>query len=92
MVSQACLCTVNTLTWSARFTDLSPIEHLGQRVGIPRVLTNQKQVYGKYGTKCLKTSYRTCMLQYPIVSHCALALEGVQQDIKPSFLLPFSLK
>ncbi|GFV61222.1 uncharacterized protein TNCV_500141 [Trichonephila clavipes] len=28
---------------------------------IPRVLTNKRQDYSKYGTKYLKTSYRTCM-------------------------------
>ncbi|GFU42038.1 uncharacterized protein TNCV_4677191 [Trichonephila clavipes] len=30
-------------------------------VGIPRVSTNQRRGYSKYGTKCLKTSYRTCV-------------------------------
>ncbi|GFW50300.1 transposable element Tcb1 transposase [Trichonephila clavipes] len=40
-VSQDYLRTVATLLWPARSPDLSPIEniwdHLGQRVGIPRV-------------------------------------------------------
>ncbi|GFX40122.1 transposable element Tcb2 transposase [Trichonephila clavipes] len=61
-------------------------------LGIPRVCTNQRQGYSKYGTKCLKTSYRTCMPQCLIVSHLVFALEGVQQGIKPSVLLLFSLK
>ncbi|GFW52740.1 uncharacterized protein TNCV_2393201 [Trichonephila clavipes] len=47
---------------------------------------------GKYGTKCLKTSYRTCMPQCPTISHRAFALEGVQQSIKSPVILPFSLK
>ncbi|GFV54222.1 uncharacterized protein TNCV_3467371 [Trichonephila clavipes] len=59
---------------------------------IPRVLTSERQGYSKYGTKCLKMSYRTCMPQCPIVPHHAFALDGVQQDIKSSVLLPFSLK
>ncbi|GFX52351.1 uncharacterized protein TNCV_4323691 [Trichonephila clavipes] len=37
------------------------------------------------------TSYRTCMPQCPIVSHRVFALERVQQGIKSSVLLPFSL-
>ncbi|GFW16388.1 hypothetical protein TNCV_442631 [Trichonephila clavipes] len=41
--------------------------------------TELEEGYSKYGTKCLKTSYRTCMPQCPIVSHRAFALEGVQQ-------------
>ncbi|GFX27747.1 transposable element Tcb1 transposase [Trichonephila clavipes] len=40
----------------------------------------------------VKTSCRTCMPQCPIVSHRAFTLEVVQQGIKPSILLPFSLK
>ncbi|GFW81310.1 DUF4817 domain-containing protein [Trichonephila clavipes] len=35
------------------------------------------QGYSKYGTKCLKTSYGTCMSQCPIVSHRAFVLEWV---------------
>ncbi|GFV13237.1 uncharacterized protein TNCV_3655571 [Trichonephila clavipes] len=40
----------------------------------PQVGTNLTQGYSKYGTKCLKTSYRTCMPQCPIVSHREFAL------------------
>ncbi|GFX35942.1 hypothetical protein TNCV_4214641 [Trichonephila clavipes] len=51
--------------------DLSPIEHicdlLGWRVGHSTSLNEIEQGYRKYGTKCLKTSYRTCMPQCPIV-------------------------
>ncbi|GFT41183.1 transposable element Tcb2 transposase [Trichonephila clavipes] len=36
--------------------------------------------------------YRTCIPQCLIVSHQVFALEGVQQGIKASVLLPFSLK
>ncbi|GFU08918.1 transposable element Tcb2 transposase [Trichonephila clavipes] len=56
-VSQHCLRTVTTLPWSVR-SPVYPIEHiwdhLGRRVGHPN------------GTKCLKTSYRTCMPQCSI--------------------------
>ncbi|GFV69292.1 uncharacterized protein TNCV_1937721 [Trichonephila clavipes] len=55
-------------------------------LGILRVSTNKRQGYSKYGKECLKTSYRTCMPQWPIVSHRAFALEGIQQDIKSSVL------
>ncbi|GFW06615.1 transposable element Tcb2 transposase [Trichonephila clavipes] len=95
-VSQDCLHTVTTLPWPARSPDLSPIEyiwdHLGWRVGHPASLNEQRQGYRKYGTKCLKTSYRTWIPQCPIVLHSAFALEGAQQGIKSSVLLPFSLK
>ncbi|GFY20136.1 transposable element Tcb2 transposase [Trichonephila clavipes] len=41
-VSQECPCTVTTLSWPARFTDLLPIEHswdnLGWQVGHPTSL------------------------------------------------------
>ncbi|GFU99011.1 transposable element Tcb2 transposase [Trichonephila clavipes] len=84
-VSQDWLHTVITLPWSAGSPEFSPIEHiwdhLGRRVGHATSLndlTNYKQRYSKYGTKCLKTSYRTCMPQCPILSHRAFALEGVQ--------------
>ncbi|GFW14369.1 transposable element Tcb2 transposase [Trichonephila clavipes] len=36
----------------------------------------------KYGTKCLKTSDRTCMPQCLIISHRAFAVEGIQQVIE----------
>ncbi|GFX10520.1 transposable element Tcb2 transposase [Trichonephila clavipes] len=65
-VLKDCLCTVTTLSWPVRSPDLSPIEHTGiiwdGELGLPRVCTNSRQGYNKYGTKCLKTSFRTCML------------------------------
>ncbi|GFW35289.1 uncharacterized protein TNCV_3004471 [Trichonephila clavipes] len=61
-------------------------------LGISLVSTNRSQGYNKYGTKCLCTSYRTCVPQCPIVSHLAFVLDGIQQDIKSSVVLYFSLK
>ncbi|GFU50875.1 uncharacterized protein TNCV_4460841 [Trichonephila clavipes] len=60
--------------------------------GTPQVGTNKRQGYNKYGTKYLKISNRTCMPQCPIVSYRAFTLERVQQGIKSSVLLPFSLQ
>ncbi|GFV20875.1 hypothetical protein TNCV_553111 [Trichonephila clavipes] len=96
MVSQDCFRNVTTFPWPTRSPDLSPIEHiwnpLGWRVGHHTSLNELRQRYSKYGTKCLKTSYRTCMPECPIVSHRAFALQGVQQSIKSSVLMVFSLK
>ncbi|GFW87317.1 transposable element Tcb2 transposase [Trichonephila clavipes] len=96
-VSQDYLHTATTLPWPVRSPDLSPIEniwdHLGRRVEHPTSLNElEARLQQKCGTKCLKTSHRTCMPHCPIVSHCVFAIEGVQQNIKPSVLLPFSLK
>ncbi|GFT28685.1 uncharacterized protein TNCV_4832471 [Trichonephila clavipes] len=73
-VSQDCLRTVTSLPWPARSPDLCLQSNISgiiwdDELGIPRVGTNQRQCYSKYGTKCLKTSYRTCMPQCPIVSY-----------------------
>ncbi|GFW97417.1 transposable element Tcb2 transposase [Trichonephila clavipes] len=95
-VLQDCLHTATTLPWPARSPDLSPIEHiwdhLGWRVWHPTSLNELEAKLQQNGTKCLKTSYRTCMLQYLIVLHRAFALEEVQQGIKSSSLLPLCLK
>ncbi|GFX72894.1 transposable element Tcb1 transposase [Trichonephila clavipes] len=95
-VSQDYLRTVTTLPWLARSLDLSPIEHtwdhLGRRVWHPTSLNELEARLQQNGIKYLKTPYRTCMPQCPIVSHRSFALEGVQQRIKSSVLLPFSLK
>ncbi|GFW04860.1 transposable element Tcb2 transposase [Trichonephila clavipes] len=94
-VSQDCLRTVTILPWLGRSPDLSPIQHiwdhLGRRVGHPTSLKELEARLQQIWNECLKTSYRTCIPQYPIVSHHAFALEGVKQGIKPSVLLPFSL-
>ncbi|GFW33857.1 transposable element Tcb2 transposase [Trichonephila clavipes] len=83
-VSQDCLHTVTALPWPSRSPDLSPIEHIWDHLGLRVVhltsLNELEEVNSKYGAKCIKTSYRTCMPQCPIVSHRAFALEGVQQD------------
>ncbi|GFV16112.1 transposable element Tcb2 transposase [Trichonephila clavipes] len=64
-VSQDCLCTVTTVHWPSRSPDVSPIEHicdhLGWRVGYPKSLNELDVSYSKYGTKSLKTLYRTCL-------------------------------
>ncbi|GFV14941.1 transposable element Tcb2 transposase [Trichonephila clavipes] len=77
-VSHDCIRTVITLPWHASSPDLSLIkhiwDHLRRRVGHPTSLNELQQGYSKYVTKCLKTSYRTCMSQCPIVSHRAFAL------------------
>ncbi|GFV51238.1 transposable element Tcb2 transposase [Trichonephila clavipes] len=95
-VSGDCLRTVITLPWLAKSPDLSPTEHiwdhLRRRVGHPTSLRqgySMERYFGKYGMKCPKISYRTCMPQCPIVSHRAFVLEGVQQGIKSSVLFPF---
>ncbi|GFU23138.1 hypothetical protein TNCV_3515771 [Trichonephila clavipes] len=59
---------------------ICPIEHtwdyLGQRVEHPTSLNElEARLQQKYGTKCLKTSYRICMPECLIVLHRALALE-----------------
>ncbi|GFS65379.1 transposable element Tcb2 transposase [Trichonephila clavipes] len=96
-VLQDCLGTVTILPWAARSPDLSPIEHiwdhLGRRVGHPTSLKElEARLQQIFLTKCLKTSYKICIPECPIVSHLAFALEGVQQSIKSCVLLPFSLK
>ncbi|GFT98133.1 transposable element Tcb2 transposase [Trichonephila clavipes] len=95
-VSQDCLRTVTTIPWTARCLKFSPIEHiwdhLGRRAGHLTSLNELEPRLQQIWKKCLKTSYRTCAPQCPIVSHRAFALEGIQQGIKSSVLFPFSLK
>ncbi|GFT97499.1 transposable element Tcb2 transposase [Trichonephila clavipes] len=89
-VSQGCLHTVTSLPCPVRSPDLPPIEniwdHFGRRVGYPTSLNELEARFSKFGTKCLKISYRTCM------PHRAFSLEGVEQSIISSVLLSFSLK
>ncbi|GFX58183.1 transposable element Tcb2 transposase [Trichonephila clavipes] len=67
------------LPWPTPSPDLSLNEHIWDHLGRRVVhLMNLSQGYSKYGTKYLKTSYRTCMSQCLIASHRAFALEGVQ--------------
>ncbi|GFU60239.1 transposable element Tcb2 transposase [Trichonephila clavipes] len=66
-VSQDYLCTVTTLSWPARSPDLSHVIICDGKLGIPRDCMNERQGYNKYGTKCLKAWYRTCIPQCPIV-------------------------
>ncbi|GFW48550.1 transposable element Tcb2 transposase [Trichonephila clavipes] len=93
---QDCHHTVTTLPWPARSSDLSPIKHIwdhfARRVVHPTSLSELESRLQQIWNVCLKTSYRTCMPQCRIVSHRAFALEGVQQGVKSSVLLPFSLK
>ncbi|GFU04671.1 transposable element Tcb2 transposase [Trichonephila clavipes] len=91
-VSQDCLRTVTTLSRSTLFPDLSPIKHIWDHLGLRVRHPTSVNGYSKYGTKCLKTSYRACMTLCPIVSHRAFALKVVQQGIKSGVLLPFPLK
>ncbi|GFW77218.1 transposable element Tcb2 transposase [Trichonephila clavipes] len=48
-VLQSCIHTVTTLPWPARFSDLSPIEHiwdhLGRRVGHPTSLNEVEALF-----------------------------------------------
>ncbi|GFW63140.1 transposable element Tcb2 transposase [Trichonephila clavipes] len=95
-VPQDCLHTVTTLSWPARNSYLFPFEHiwdpLGWRVGHPTSLNELEarlqQIWNKMSQDITQNLYSQC----PIVSHRAFALEGVQQGIKSSVLLPFSLK
>ncbi|GFX70062.1 transposable element Tcb2 transposase [Trichonephila clavipes] len=96
-VRQDCLRTVTTLPSPARSLDLSPIKHiwghLGWRVGHPtslnetrgKVTTNTKRNVSRHDTELICLTARSYL-------HCAFALEGIQQCIKSSILLPFSLK
>ncbi|GFY25346.1 uncharacterized protein TNCV_2484661 [Trichonephila clavipes] len=96
-VSQDCLCTVTTLPWPSR----SPIPrfvsnraYLGSFGTESRASHEFERTRGKVTANMERnvSSYRTCMPQCPIVSHRAFVLEGVQQGIKSSVLLPFSVK
>ncbi|GFU30961.1 transposable element Tcb2 transposase [Trichonephila clavipes] len=95
-VSQDCHRTVTTLPWPARSSDLSSIkdieDHLGRRVVHPTSLSELESRLQQIWNVCLKTSNRTCMPQCRIVSHRTFTLEGVQQGVKSSVILPFSLK
>ncbi|GFY02275.1 transposable element Tcb2 transposase [Trichonephila clavipes] len=79
-VSQDCLRTITTLPWPAQSLYLSPIEHIwdhfGRRVENPTSLNELEARLQQIWNKCLKTSYRSCMPQFPIVLHRAFALEG----------------
>ncbi|GFT20822.1 transposable element Tc1 transposase [Trichonephila clavipes] len=81
-VSQDCL-PVTTLPWLARSPYLSPIEHvwdhLGRRVGHPTSVNDIEAKLQQVLNKCLKTSYRTCRPEWPILSHRAFVLGGAQQ-------------
>ncbi|GFV40904.1 transposable element Tcb2 transposase [Trichonephila clavipes] len=94
-VSQDSLRTDTSLPFPSQSPDLSPIEHiwdhLGRRVGHFTSLNELEAKLQQNGTKYLKTSYRSCMPQCLNVTHRAFTL-GVQQGIKYSVLLPFSLK
>ncbi|GFV13144.1 transposable element Tcb2 transposase [Trichonephila clavipes] len=95
-LSQDCLRNVTTLPWPARSPDLSPIEHigdhLGQRVGHPTSLNELEarlqQIWNEISQDIIQNLYASM----PIISHRAFAPERVQQGIKSSVLLPFSLK
>ncbi|GFV33765.1 transposable element Tcb1 transposase [Trichonephila clavipes] len=80
-----------TLPGPALSPYLSPIEHirdyLGWRVGIP---TSLCELETRLQQICNEISQD--IIQNPIVSHRAFVLEGVQQGIKSSIVLPFSLK
>ncbi|GFV14325.1 hypothetical protein TNCV_807571 [Trichonephila clavipes] len=86
---------ISNITWSpivlirGTMTATHVWDHLGRRV---EHSTSLNEGYSKYGTKFLKTSYRTRMPRCPIVSYRTFVLEGVEQGIKSSVLLPFSLK
>ncbi|GFV41770.1 transposable element Tcb2 transposase [Trichonephila clavipes] len=77
-VPKDCLRTVSTLPWPARSPDLSPVEHicnhLERQVGHPTSLNELEARLQQIWNKCLKTPYRTCMPQCPIVSHRAFTL------------------
>ncbi|GFW31940.1 uncharacterized protein TNCV_5041091 [Trichonephila clavipes] len=95
-MSQDCHRTVTTLPWPARSPDLSPIEHiwdhLGRRVRHPTSLNELEarlqQIWNKMSQYIIQNLHASTL----IVSDRAFTLEGVQQGIKSSVLLPFSLK
>ncbi|GFT06527.1 transposable element Tcb2 transposase [Trichonephila clavipes] len=95
-VSQNCLRTITSLPWPALSPDLSPIEHiwdhLGWRVEHPTSLNELEaglqQIWNEMSQDIIQKLYTSM----PDLSHRAFALEGVQQGIKSSVPLPFSLK
>ncbi|GFW35988.1 transposable element Tcb2 transposase [Trichonephila clavipes] len=95
-VSQDCLRTVITLPWPARSSDLSPIEHiwdnLGRRIrhstSLNEIEAMLQQIWNEMSQDIIQNLYASIFY----LSHRAFLLEGAQQGIKSSVLLPFSLK
>ncbi|GFY24456.1 uncharacterized protein TNCV_1015041 [Trichonephila clavipes] len=76
-----------------RFVSIEHIrDHLGRRVGhsmsLNELEARLQQIWNEMSQDIIQNLYASC----PIVSHRAFALEGVQQYIKSSVLLPFSLE
>ncbi|GFU88680.1 transposable element Tcb1 transposase [Trichonephila clavipes] len=91
-VSQDCLRTVTTLHWPSRSPDLSPIEHisdhLGRRVGHSTSLNELEARLQQISRDIIQNLHASMPDRF---ASCIRA-RGVQQGIKSSVLLPFSLK
>ncbi|GFS64880.1 transposable element Tcb2 transposase [Trichonephila clavipes] len=91
-VSQDCLCTITTHPWPFQSLDLSPIEHiwdhLGGRVGHPTSLNELEARLQQIWNEMCQYIIENLYSSMPILSQRAF----VQQGIKSSVLLPFSLK
>ncbi|GFX31728.1 transposable element Tcb1 transposase [Trichonephila clavipes] len=95
-LSQDCLHIVTTLPWPSRSPDLSPMEHiwyhLGRRGGHPTSLNELEvrlqQIWNKNSQDIIQNLYASMPDR---IASCIRA-RGVQQGIKFSVLLPFSLK
>ncbi|GFX53397.1 transposable element Tcb2 transposase [Trichonephila clavipes] len=95
-VTQDYLRTVTTLPLPSRSPNLSPIEHIWDNLGWPvdhpsslkELEARVQQTFNEMSQDIMQKFMSQC----PIVSHRVFALEGVQQGIKSSVLLPFSLK
>ncbi|GFT67501.1 transposable element Tcb1 transposase [Trichonephila clavipes] len=85
--------TVITLLWPARSPDLSPIEHiwnhLGRQVGHP---TSWKELEARLQQILNEMSQDIIQNLYASMPDRTFALKGIQQGIKPSVLLPVSMK
>ncbi|GFW77841.1 transposable element Tcb1 transposase [Trichonephila clavipes] len=95
-VSQNCLRTVITLPWPARSLDLAPIEHiwdhLGRQVGYPTSLNELEARLQHMWNEMSQDIIQNLYASMPDRIASYIRVRGVQQGIKSSVLLPFSLK
>ncbi|GFX69088.1 transposable element Tcb2 transposase [Trichonephila clavipes] len=92
-LSQDCLRTVTIPSWPARSPDLSSIEpiwdHLVRRVGHPTSLNELESRLQQIWNEMFQDNIQNLYASMPNLSHPAFVLDGVQQGIKSSVLLPY---
>ncbi|GFT49080.1 transposable element Tcb2 transposase [Trichonephila clavipes] len=96
-MSQKCLRTVTTLPWPARFPDMPPIEHFWKSFTTSRWAFHEfertrDKVTAMTERNVSRHDTKLECINAQSASYRAFALEGVQQGIKSSVPLSFSLK